>query len=57
MRAFDACLPNTSDALGDLVVPGVAHPCTPSKRSALIWRNAEQARVTGAVSPWFWMHR
>lgn len=57
MRAFDACLPNTSDALGDLVVPGVAHPCTPSKRSALIWRNAEQARATGAVSPWFWMHR
>jgi hypothetical protein len=57
MRAFDACLPNTSDALGHLVAPGLAHPCTPSDRLALIWRSTEQARVTGVVQPWFRMHR
>jgi hypothetical protein len=57
MRALDACLANTSDAFGDLVAPGVAHPCAPSARLALIFERAGQARVTGAASPWFWMHR
>ena len=57
MRAIDACLANETNTFDDLVARGIAHPCTTFEQWRLIWRNAGQMPVTGAVTPSSWMQR